>query len=534
MLLELRVRNFVLIEDLSLSFEPGFTVLTGETGAGKSLLIKALKLLLGERGGPEYLRSGEKEAVVEAVIEGGPLLAERLSALGLEPAEEVLLRRVITPERSRIYVNGSPVTLKVLAEITRGLIVLTGQHEFRSLLSPAYRLEILDTFTGLEDEVRAYREVFEAWREVRGAREALERELGELARRRDFLDFQIREIEEAGLRPGEDQELEREREVLRNLARLKSGLYEAEEALERATEALALARDRLTALERFDPGLAEPASRAAELYYETADLSREVSAALSDLPEDDSRLEEIEARLARLERLRRKYGSTVEEILETLEKLKAERASLETGEERLATLAAREEELRRETLKRARRLSEKRRVAARRLARQITEELADLALEEADFQVVVKSSEPRVENLTSSGLDRVDFLVRTNPGTPERPLEKIASGGELSRFFLALKSVLSQQERATCLVFDEVDAGIGGLTAVRVGEKLRELSRREQVICITHLPQIARMADHHLAVTKEVRAGETFTRIKVLSPEEIQRELSRMLGVEDA
>jgi len=533
MLLELRLRNFLLIEEARLSLGPGFTVLTGETGAGKSLLVKALRLVLGERGGADYLRPGAGEAVVEALL-SSPELPERLSTLGLEPAEEILVRRVITPERSRIFINGSPVPLKMLAQLTRGLVVLTGQHEFRTLLSPEYRLRLLDAFAGTRELLQGYREVFFRLKEVRERRRALEEELSRLARERDFLDFQIREIEEAGLSPGEDEELQREREVLRNLTRLREGLSEGARALSAAGEELSRALAALKGLVRFEEGLSGLLARLEGAYYEILEGERELEEHLSDLPEDDSRLEEVEARLARLENLKRKYGSSVEEILRTLEELRRRRERLEGGEEELAALSAEEARLAEEALERALALSSERIRAAAELSRRVTEELSALAFSGAEFRVEVRREEARPEALGPEGLDRVEFLVRTNPGTPERPLEKVASGGELSRIFLALKGVLAERDRAACLIFDEVDAGVGGVAAVRVGEKLRKLARREQVICITHLPQIARLADRHFAVEKEVSGGKTFTRVRELSPEERERELRRMLGEADA
>ncbi len=529
MLLELRLKNFLLIEEAAISLGPGLTVFTGETGAGKSLLVKALRLVLGERASPDYLRPGSEEAVVEALF-SGPDLPRRLEALGLEPADEILVRRVITPERSRIFVNGTPITLKMLTALTGGLVVLTGQHEFRALLSPEYRLNLLDAFAGLAEEREAYGEAFSRWRLVAEERKRLETELAQAERERDFLDFQIREIEEAGLSPGEDESLLREREILRNLTRLKDGLLEGTEALENASEALSRALARIRELARIEGELSPLLGRLEEAYYEVLEASRELSDRLSGLPEDDARLEEVEARLARLENLKRKYGATVEEILATLEDLKRRRETLECGEDKLQELRKREGELAEEALALAFELSSKRRSAARRLSELVTRELEALALSGAEFRVEVTAEEARPENLTPFGLDRVRFLVRTNPGTPERPLEKVASGGELSRIFLALKGLLAEKDRTACLVFDEVDAGIGGLTAVRVGEKLRALARREQVLCITHLPQIARLADHHFAVEKEVVDGRTYTRVRALSPEERERELRRMMG----
>ncbi|QJA06695.1 DNA repair protein RecN [Thermosulfurimonas marina] len=531
MLLELRLQNFLLIEEAHLSLGPGFTVLTGETGAGKSLLIKALRLVLGERGGPEYLRPGAKEAVVEALLASSKL-PKRLSSLGLEPAEEILVRRIITPERSRIFVNGAPVPLKMLARVTQGLVVLTGQHEFRALLSPEYRLRLLDAFAGTEDLRRRYREVFSHLRKLREERRRLEEECSRLARERDFLEFQIREIEEAGLCPGEDEELEREREVLRNLTRLKEGLSEGVRALSVAGRELSQALSALRGLARFEEGLSGLLARLEGAYYEVLEGERELQGRLTSLPEDDSRLEEVEARLARLQNLKRKYGSTVEEILETLVELKARRERLEGGEDRLADLVAEEGRLAEEALGLALELSSERIRAAAELSRRVTEELSGLAFTGAEFRVEVQREEVRPEALGPEGLDRVEFLVRTNPGTPERPLEKVASGGELSRIFLALKGALAERDRAACLIFDEVDSGVGGRAAVRVGEKLRELSQRDQVICITHLPQIARLADRHFVVEKEVLGAQAFTRVRELSGEEREREWLRMLGEE--
>ncbi|MBX6422491.1 DNA repair protein RecN [Thermosulfurimonas sp. F29] len=532
MLAELRLKNLLLIEEASLSFAPGFTVFTGETGAGKSLLVKALRLVLGERGSPDYVRPGAREAVVEAFLVS-PELPERLSALGFDPAEEVLIRRVLAPERSRAFVNGTPVPLRMLSELTRGLVILTGQHEFRALLSPEYRLRVLDTFAGLEEQRKAYADLYRKWRGVHEERTRLEGELLRAARERDFLEFQIREIEEADLSPGEDEALLREREILRNLTRLKTGLFEGSRALEEASEALSRALSSLRDLSRIEGELAPLLARLEEVYYELLEASRELSGRLADLPEDDARLEEVEARLSRIENLKRKYGATVEEILSTLEELRRRREGLEVGEERLGELRSREKELAERVLSSALEISSARHSAARRLSRAMNRELEALALSGAEFRVEVETPAARPENLTPFGLDRVRFLVRTNPGTPARPLEKVVSGGELSRIFLALKSLLAERDRAACLVFDEVDAGIGGMVAVRVGEKLKELARREQVLCITHLPQIARLADHHFAVEKEVVDGLTYTRVRVLGPEERERELRRMMGEAD-
>ncbi len=528
MLLQLRLKDFVLIAEAELEFAPGLIVLTGETGAGKSLLIQSLKLLLGGRGGGHLIRPGAKEAVLEAFFEGR-WLAERLTSLGLSPAEEVVVRRVITAERSRIYLNGSLVTAQMLAELTRGLIVLAGQHEYQMLAKPEERLAFLDTFSGLQALVESYQDSYRRFRELEKAYQELARRVQQAEKERDFLSFQIREIEETAPHPGEDEELEAELRRLKHFKKLKESSQIVSAELLQAVEHLARARRELFRILDLAPELASLGERLEGLYYEVEDLGQEIASYGAQLQGDERRLEEIENRLYQLRRLKRKYGPDLAQVLEELERLKRELATLESGEEQLVALetelAGRKEEL--YTL--GRELSRQRREGARRLSEEVSASLASLGLAEARFRVEVKS----LEEAKETGFDRVEFMFASAPQSPWRPLSQVASGGELSRLFLALKAASARGETAL-LLFDEVDAGIGGETARRVAELLKELARNQQVICVTHWPQIAALADQHFVVEK-VREGEEIrTRVRALAPEERSLELSRMLGGQEA
>ncbi len=534
MLQELRLKDFVLIAEAHLVFSPGLTVLTGETGAGKSLLMQALGLLLGARGGGHLLRPGACAAVVEAVLAGGEELAQRLEEMGLDPAEEVVLRRVITPAKGRVYINGSPATLQMLSRLTQGLIVLAGQHEYQVLSRPEDRLLLLDQYVGLEEERKLYAQAYFAYREALSAYEDLSQRIGQLERERDLLLFQINEIEEVAPEPGEDEALSEKRRVLRNLARLQETLGQAVSALGQGVEVVSQAKRNLNEAAALDTRLREADQRLEGLFYELEDLALSLEGHLADLQPEEGLLEEIEARLAQLERLKRKYGGTIAAVLEQLAELKDRYLRLEHGEEELGALARELSQREEEALARAHNLSLKRKQGARLLAEAIRKRLAYLGMAEARFVIEVVSAPAEARNLGPHGLDRVEFLVATNPKAPLRPLTQVASGGELSRLFLSLKTALSQDQGAQVLLFDEVDTGIGGVTATKVGDLLKELSQRQQVICVTHLPQIAAKADHHFLVEKETRKGEAYTIIRKLTQEERVSELSRMLGQEEA
>jgi len=364
--------------------------------------------------------------------------------------------------------------------------------------------------------------------------QALAEKLGRLEKERDFLRFQIEEIETVAPVPGEDKALSEEREVLRNMAKLQELLGQAVEDLEGGVSATSQARRNLSSAAEFDHRLNPLVERLEGLFYELEDTLFSLRDHLGGLSADEARLEEIEERLDKLNRLKRKYGQSLEEVLAQLKALKEEYQQLELGEEGLRELEATLKEREEEALSLAKELSVKRKEAGRRLAQAVMERLATLGMAEARFIVEVKSGKTDAAALGPLGLDRVEFLVATNPKAEPRPLTKVASGGELSRIFLSLKTALSEDQKAQVLIFDEVDAGIGGLTAAKVGAMLKELSRHQQVICVTHLPQIAALADHHFVVEKESDAEETRTMIKALSPEERVEEIARMLGEKEA
>lgn len=534
MLLDLKIANLVLIEFTHLSFDKGFTVFTGETGAGKSLLVKALKLLLGEKGGSNYLRQGAKEGELEALIWGGEKLYLKLQEMGYTPSEEIHIKRIFSPQRQKIYINGSPGTLTELFHLTKDLILLTSQHEFYTLLSSEKQLEFIDHCLNLISEVREYQNLFLQYKNLKSKLETLEEKLSQSQLKKDFLLFQIKEIEELNPNPEEERKLLEERERIRNLAFLKEKTQFLLSLLEKIEEDFSKLLSPFQALSQIEVNFKESFLRTTSLYYEIKEIQRELKIYKEHLPEDDSYLNEIEERLFKYDKIKRKYKRDTEGLLRLLKELKEELNLLDSGEERLEELRKEEIKLREKLLNKAKKLSEERFKGISKLQSFLKKELKDLGLEKAEFKIELKSYEPRIENLNFNGLDEVTFLFSSNPGVSLKPLGKIASGGELSRFFLACKALLREKVEAGTLVFDEVDSGIGGVTAKRVAQKLKELSQVYQILCITHLPQIAVLADFHFVVEKEISNKETQTKIRKLEREEEKiKEIARMLGATD-
>jgi DNA repair protein RecN (Recombination protein N) len=567
MLDELDIRNFAVAEHVRLRFAPGFNAITGETGAGKSLIIDALALLLGGRADPEVVRAGAGAARVEGVFRVDPgadeALAETLSEVGIEPEDGLLIisREVPRQGRSVARVNGRAVVQSALAALGRRLVDIHGQEDQLSVLRPAEHLGHLDRFAGLEAERVAVTALVAELREVRAAIRRLTEDERERARRQDRLAYEVQEIDAARLRPDEEEELRAERQLLvsaEELARLSEAAHTALTGGGRsasAADALGLAADALAQLARIDPRMAETAALAEALQSQVYDLARELRAYREGVEYNPRRLERIEERLALIAALKRKYGATLAEVLAYAERARAELAELTLGEERLEELREREEALRARLATAAERLSHARRRAACRLAEAVQTEIAELNLAGGRFavrferredpegvpvalpltEVVASGTEPAPAGATAvafdrSGVDRVEFYVSLNPGEPLRPLAKVASGGETARLMLALKTVLGAADAVPTLVFDEVDVGIGGRSGRVVGEKLAALGRHHQVICITHLPQVAALAERHLAVAKRVDGGRTFTEVRELNGEERRRELAAMLG----
>ncbi|HEY3107562.1 MAG TPA: DNA repair protein RecN [Chloroflexota bacterium] len=549
MLIELNVQNFAVIERLRLELGPGFNVLTGETGAGKSILIDAVSGLLGARLGSESIRAGEQSARVEGVfqVEDDPELRTRLDELGVESDDGTLIvsRDIAAAGRSIARVNGRAVPASALAQLAPHLVDIHGQNENLSLLRVSAQLLLLDAYAGLDAERAALAERVAELRRVRREREALGRDERELARQVDLLQFQIEEIGGASVQPGEDDELEAERRVLANAERLielaetaYGALYEGADELRPATELLDQAAHALDELARLDPEQDPAAQRARELSVQAADLAHDLRAYRDRVEVDPQRLSEVEERLELLRTLKRKYGPTIADVIAFGQQAADELDELSRRQSRADELEARERELVAELAGQAAALSAGRRAGAERLSSSVESQLAYLNMPNARFAVEVARQpagdglpvEGELVHVDATGIDRVEFLVAPNPGEPLRPLAKIASGGETARLMLALKASLAAVDQVPVLIFDEVDQGVGGRSGRVIGEKLAELSHSHQVICVTHLPQIASFADAHYRIVKTVEGDRTRTTVSRLDEAGRVEELAAMLG----
>jgi DNA repair protein RecN (Recombination protein N) len=533
MLTELQIRNFAIIDQLQVQFAGGFNVLTGETGAGKSIIIDALGLLLGDRARPDLIRSGAEEATVEALfaLAGQPELMAQLAEAGFESEGELLVKRIVSRTgRNRVYVNGSLATLSQLQTFSEALVTIYGQHEHQTLQRGETHLGLLDDFGGLRPLVSAYGERFATYRQLRERLEQLALAERDRQQRLDLLAFQRQEIGAADPRPGEDEELAAERLLLQNAERLATAagggfetLYGGENAV--CGELARVAAD-LEGLAAIDPLLGRLAETLRSAQYGIEDCAAQLRDYGRRIEFEPQRQEEVEQRLAQLGQLKRKYGPSLAAVLEHRQRVERELAELgdvaTTRENLAAQLQAAAAALRTA----GEELSAARREAARRLQAAMEVELADLALAKARFEVrLLPLDEPG-----GRGLERVEFYLSPNPGEEPKPLARIASGGELSRIMLALRRTAPAGEGLRTLIFDEVDAGIGGAAATAVGEKLRKVARGSQVLCITHLPQVAAFADRHYRVEKEEVEGRTMTAIVPLDEDDRVREMARMLG----
>jgi DNA repair protein RecN (Recombination protein N) len=534
MLIELRIENFAVIERLHVRLEPGLNVLTGETGAGKSIVVGALSLLLGERASSEAVRAGAARAVVEGVfdVEGRQDIGEMLAEQGLTPEDGLLiLRREVAAEgRNRAWVNGSASTAGLVGELGSRLVDLHGQHEHQALLRTDAQRDILDAYAGLtataDEMAAAHRELAAARREV----DALEERRREIEQRADFLRFQVEEIEGAEIEPGEETSLEEESRRLEHaedLARLSEGLhqtlYEGETSV---AETLGSLRKQLAELMRIDPS-EEPARELLETaYYNVEELGRRMGDYASRVEHDPARLDRIQRRRDLLYRLRNKYGPELHDVLETGRRAREELELMEGASLERRSLERRRDEALERVREVADRLSAGRKEAAGRLSGEVMEVLPQLGLTGGRFQARLDP----LDEPGPHGAERVEFLVAVNVGFEPQALARVASGGELSRVMLALKTILARVDAVPTLVFDEIDAGIGGRVAVQVGAELRGVAQHHQVFAITHLPQIASRADHHLLVLKGEADGMTRTSVRELEGDQRVRELARMLG----
>ncbi len=544
MLTALRIQNFAIIDELEVRFGPGFNALTGETGAGKSILVDALHLVLGGRARAEVIRSGADEATVEALFEGMDL-GDRLAALGLPTGGgELLIRRAINKNgRNRISINGAIATVGLLEQVCRGLVDISGQHEHVSLLDPQLHLSLLDGYAGLDPEVTRYRDAFEKYAAKVRERAGLAMDDAERASRADYLTFQIKEIERFDPQIGEDERLASERKRLASAGKLRGAAEEAERGLysgeNAASDLIGAALGRLAEAAALDPALEPVLASLKTAQVELEESARALAVYARGIESDPGRLSELDERLEGLKRLTRKHGGDLAAVLARLEQMKAELAGVERHAERLGDLEKECAELGKEALALARGLSEKRQAAAGAFSEAVVAELGRLAMAKTVFQVAVKPAEAGGDPgaaafeqclLTPRGMDSCELLLSPNAGEEVKPLAKIASGGELSRVMLAIKRALAKTDPVPTYVFDEVDSGIGGAVAEVVGRLLKEVSRERQVLCITHLPQIAACAEVHFTVEKKVRDGRTFSKVESLTPAARTKEIARMLA----
>ncbi len=550
MLVEVEIRDFAIIQQARVELGPGFCVLSGETGAGKSIIVDALGALLGERVGGDLVRSGRDAARLQAAFDlrDAPAARARLEALGVAPDADglcLISREIRADGRGRCRINGGTATVTMLRELGESLIDLHGQHEHQSLLRPAEHLALLDAAGGTElaAQQTAYRAAYEAWQATLRDIAALRLDEGEKARRADMLRFQVAEIEAAGPRPGEVEELDSERRRLAHAERLVEAAAEAHGALAEGDEGPAAA-DRVAAalaalrdMARFDDDLGPLADELGGALATIEEAARTLQHYAESIDADPRRLAQVEERLEQLDRLCRKYGGSVEAVLAFGARAVVELAEIETADERLAALEAQLGEAEAEAARLAEALSSARAAAGEALAAGVAAHLAELGMTSVGF-VAAMTRRPDAAGLRvggervaagPTGVDSVELLLSSNPGEPPRPLSRIASGGELSRVMLAIKSQLAEGHGVPTMVFDEIDAGIGGVTIGHVGRKMAALARRRQVICITHHAPLAALADWHLVVDK---SGDEPVRVDVarVDGEVRVHELARMLG----
>ena len=536
----LHIENIAVIKTLDVDFSDGFTILTGETGAGKSIIIDSIQLLLGGRSDKDLVRNGEKSALVSAIFTDLPNeLRDRLVSFGLCSEEErdeldtVMIQRTLSADgRSTARLSGKPITLQMLREIGSELLTIHGQNDNGRLLRKSTHLSLLDRYADSEELLERYRTAYASYKAVAAEEADYRKSEGEKERLREILSYQIRDIDAGKLKEGEEEQLLKERNQLQyaeKIAKNTDFCYRALKGSEKGSVALLLEKSEsaLRAISGILPEAGALADRITTCRFEILDVAESV-ASISDLDCDDptARLNAVEDRLEAINRLERKYGATVSEVLAFRIKIAEELSHIENGPEYLAELILKKQQLETVAKELALRLSDRRREAALQLQREVLSVLSFLDMPKVQFSVSIE----RTEELTATGTDNVEFLISTNPSEPLAPLIKIASGGELSRIMLALRSVFLNKEGVGSLIFDEIDTGISGKTSQKVGIKLRALAKEAQVLCITHSPQIAALADHHYRIEKREINGRNETTLKPLDEDGRVDEVARILG----
>lgn len=528
----LHIENIAIIEAADIEFAPGFNALTGETGAGKSIVIDSLSAVLGQRTSRELIRTGAEKAFVSAAFSG--MAPELTEELGIQPEADgtlLLQREIQTDGKNVCRVNGRPVTVGQLRALGARLLNIHGQHDGQQLLDEEQHIVYLDSFGRVESLAITYAEKYKNFTDIRRQIGALQMDEAEKARRVDTLQYQIEELRRAKLKPGEEEELTARRGMLRNAEKFLDAVAGADYALNGddsgggALSALRQAQDALSGVRHLDDAFGQLYERLGEAYSEVYDIAATVEDKRGELDVSPGELDRVESRMDLLYRLKKKYGATVEDMLDYQARCEAELAQIEDAGDTLVRLEQALSKAEKEARQAAQALSDARKAAAEQLTAQILAELQQLDMGKIRFAVNFAE-----KPLDSDGMDAVRFLMSANVGEELRPIHKIASGGELARIMLAMKNVLSEQDHVGTMVFDEVDTGVSGRAAQKVAEKMARISRRKQVLCVTHLPQLAAMADTHFSVEKGERGGRTYTEVRRLDREQRRRELARLTG----
>lgn len=542
MLEHLHIKNVALIKESEISFGEGLNILTGETGAGKSMVIDSLQFALGGRAGKDFLRHGEKQASVEALFAmRSEALQEKLEESGIQPEEDgsVLITRTLSEAgKSVCRVNGSTVTVGMLREIAEDLIDIYGQHEHQSLLNPSRHIRLLDRFcgAGFGDAMEEYKKSYHALKELEKQLQSLMGDESQREQRMDILQFQKEELETGELRLGEEEDLLEQKKRLSSMEKLMrltreslALLYDGENMMPSACDQLGDALAKLQEAAEYDNSLNTFADALADAYAAVEDTARELKREAEKQENDPDALEEIEERLQLIYKLKRKYGGSVEAALAFYDKVVQELDFLSNSSEKVAELTLEKEKEQKKLAAAAEKLSALRRSTAQQVAAQIEASLKDMEMKDARFHIQIDEK----NDWTADGKDKVEFLISANAGENLKPLAKIASGGEMSRVMLALKTVLVDADEIGTFIFDEIDTGVSGRTARKVGEKMRFLGSKRQILCITHLPQIAAMADQHFLIEKKSSDGETTTQVTPLEGEGSVLEVARLMGGSD-
>ena len=534
MLRELRLNNLAIIKNLDLEFNEKFIALTGETGAGKSIILNGISLLIGERSHTDMIRNGEENLFAEGIFELNENQKKRLNELGfeIEDDELIITRFFDRSSKSKIMVNGKRQTLSRLKELMVNIIDLVGQHEHQFLLNNEYHLHLLDRFLNDEGKElsRKIRENVSEIKKLNLKIKNIEDEKSKIAEKKDVLEFQFNEINELDLKENEDNELEEEYRILFNAGKISEKLEETSQLLKEGEfsilTALGRAKRNLEQLSDLSESYSELSEKIESVLYEIEEISYSVDNSIGDVEINDSKLEKIVERIDKINKLKRKYGSTITEILEFKNKIEKDLSLVNFENEELENLKIQKKELVNQYFQDSERLSGIRMKIAENLQNTVDIQLSDLNMENAKFKVEIIKK----EEITAHGTDNAEFLITTNVGETFKPLAKIASGGEISRIMLALKSVFSEFDNISVLIFDEIDTGISGETVRRVAEKLRELSRNTQIICVTHSPQIAGKAQQQFFIKKEIENNFTETKVRELNTEERIREIARIIS----